>query len=171
MEDCYNNDCCCCQGPPGPPGEPGSGITPAYFNGVYIGGSQDIPPEGDVKFFLDYQSGDFDFTSNTDTITVNKSGIYRIDYSLTLRPLVDLLNVAYAVAINEFENPLSFFGIYDDQSDINKRVQLTGMFITSIDAGSTVKLRNKSATADVLAGTGIDNQAVNNASIIIQRIG
>jgi hypothetical protein len=44
------------------------------------------------------------------------------------------------------------------------------MFITSIAAGSTIVLRNKSSTTDYLAGTGVDNQAVNHASILIQRI-
>lgn len=50
------------------------------------------------------------------------------------------------------------------------RTELTGMFITSIPAGATVVLRNKSSTIDYLAGTGVDNQAVNHASILLQRI-
>jgi len=78
--------------------------------------------------------------------------------------------VAYAVAINGLENPLSFFGTYSDGLVTAERTELTGMFITSIAAGSIVTLRNKSSTEDYLAGTGIDNQAVNHASILLQRI-
>ena len=44
---------------------------------------------------------------------------------------------------------------------------MTGMFIASIAAGSTVALRNKSSTTDYLAGTGIDHQAVNHAAILL----
>lgn len=191
--------CCnsCCEGPPGPPGPKGkpgpagpqgetgpqgppgesgpqgpagSGVEPAYFNAVISGGYQTIPPEGDVNFLIAYQSGDFSFTPNSAKITVNTGGVYRIDYSLLIRPATGLLNIAYAVAINGLENPLSFFGAYSDELTDKERTQLTGMFITSIEAGSTVVLRNKSSSTDYLAGTGIDNQAVNHASILLQRI-
>lgn len=129
-----------------------------------------MSPEGNVKFLLAYQSGDFSFTPNTAEIVVNTEGIYRIDYSLLIRPATGRLNAAYAVAINGLENPLSFFGVYSDELPTTERVALTGMFITSIAAGATVTLRNKSATKDYLAGTGVDNQAVNHASILLQRI-
>lgn len=176
---------CCCQGPqgepgpqgpmgpqgaPGPQGPAGPGIEPAYFNAVMQGGYQTIPPEGDVNFLLAFQSGDFSFIPNTPEIIVNTEGVYRIDYSILIRPAAESLNIAYAVAINGLENPLSFFGAYSDGLWNTERMELTGMFITSIAAGSTVTLRNKSATEDYLAGTGVDNQAVNHASIIIQRI-
>ncbi len=187
MENNYNKThChCCCQGPAGPqgkPGEPGPpgpqgkpgpagpGIQPAYFNAVMQGGFQEIAPESNVKFLLAFQSGDFSFTPNTTEITVNLDGIYRIDYSLLLRPAAKPLNIAYAVAINGLENPLSFFGSYSDTSADTERAALTGMFITRIEAGSTVVLRNKSSSTDYLAGTGVDNQAVNHASILLQRI-
>lgn len=166
MDHNHDKSCCncCCHGPISP------GIEPAYFNAVMQGGYQDVPPEGNVKFLLAFQSGDFSFTPNTAEIIVNTEGIYRIDYSLLIRPVTGLLNAAYAVAINGLENPLSFFGIYSDEFTTTERVELTGMFITSIAAGSTVMLRNKSATVDYLAGTGVDNQAVNHASILLQRI-
>ncbi len=157
-------------GPAGPQGPEGPGIPPAYFNAVMQGGFQDVAPEEDVKFLLAYQSGDFTFTPNTSEITVNTGGIYRIDYTLLIRPATGLLNIAYAVAINGLENPLSFFGAYSNELATTERIELSGMFITSIPAGSTVVLRNKSTTADYLAGTGIDNQAVNHATIILQRI-
>ncbi|MEH2942419.1 hypothetical protein VSQ32_05985 [Lachnospiraceae bacterium KK002] len=80
------------------------------------------------------------------------------------------MNIAYAVAVNGLENPLSFFGTYSDELANTVRTELTGMFITSIPAGATVTLRNKSSTIDYLAGTGIDNQADNHASILLQRI-
>lgn len=102
---------------------------------------------------------------------MNTAGIYRIDYAVLARPSSGLFNMAYAVAINGLENPLSFFGTYADESAVQTRTPLTGMFITSIPAGATVELRNKSSTADDLAGTGVDNQAVNHASILLQRIG
>lgn len=161
------------QGPPGeigPQGPAGSGVEPAFFNAVISGGYQTIPPEGDVNFLIAYQSDDFSFTPNTAEITVNTGGVYRIDYSLLIRPSSGSLNIAYAVAINGSENPLSFFGTYSDELTDKERTQLTGMFITSIEAGSTVVLRNKSSSTDHLAGTGIDNQAVNHASILLQRI-
>lgn len=190
MNKNYNIPCCncCCQGPAGPPGPmgpqgpigpqgeagppgaPGSGVQPAYFNGVMQGGFQTVPPEGDVNFLLAYQSGDFPFTPNTAEIIVNTEGVYRIDYSLLVRPASRLLNIAYAVAINGLENPLSFFGIYSDELTSTERAGITGMFITAISAGSTVTLRNKSSTEDFLAGTGIDHQAVNHAVILLQRI-
>ncbi len=145
MRFTHNNSCCnpCCEGPQGkigpqgPPGEmgpqgpAGSGVQPVYFNAVIPGGFQTISPEGDVNFLIAYQSGDFSFTPNTAEITVNTGGVYRIDYSLLIRPASGLLNIAYAVAINGLENPTS---------------------------------------TDYLAGTGIDNQAVNHASILLQRI-
>ncbi len=158
------------QGPIGPQGESGPGVQPAYFNAVMQGGFQDVPPEGDVRFLLAFQSGDFSFTPNTAEIIVNTEGIYRIDYSLLIRPAASPLNIAYAVAINGLENPLSFFGAYSNDHTNAERAELTGMFITSIAAGSAVTLRNKSATEDYLAGTGIDNQAVNHACILLQRI-
>lgn len=158
------------QGEMGPQGPAGSGVEPAYFNAVISGGFQTIPPEGDVNFLIAYQSGDFSFTPNTAEITVNTGGVYRIDYSLLIRPSAGLLNIAYAVAINGLENPLSFFGTYSNELTDKERTQLTGMFITSIEAGSIVVLRNKSSSTDYLAGTGIDNQAVNHASILLQRI-
>ena len=165
------------QGPMGPQGEAGlqgpmgPGIQPAYFNAVMQGGFQNVPPEGEINFLLAFQSGDFSFIPNTPEIIVNTGGVYRIDYSLLVRPAFGLLNVAYAVAINGLENPLSFFGSYYGQLTNTERAELTGMFITSIAAGSTVTLRNKSSSEDYLAGTGIDNQAVNHASILLQRIG
>ncbi len=155
-------------GPAGPQGEPGT--PPAYFNAVMQGGFQTVPPEGNVNFLLAYQSGDFSFRPNTAEIIVNTEGVYRIDYSILVRPASGLLNIAYAVAINGLENPLSFFGAYSDEPADTRRAEINGMFITPIAAGSTVTLRNKSATEDYLAGTGIDNQAVNHASIILQRI-
>jgi len=161
------------QGAPGltgPHGEPGQGVRPSYFNAVVQGGFQDVIPEGYVNFLLAVQSGDFSFSPNTAEIVVNTEGIYRIDYSLLIRPGTGLLNIAYAVAINGLENPLSFFGTYSDEQSGSQRTELTGMFITPIAAGSTVVLRNKSSTADYLAGTGIDHQAVNHASILLQRI-
>lgn len=158
------------QGPMGPQGEPGPGVRPAYFNAVMQGGFQDVPPEGDVRFLLAFQSGDFSFIPNTSEIIVNTEGIYRIDYSILVRPAVGPLNVAYAVAINGLENPLSFFGAYSNEHTGTERAELTGMFVTSIPAGSAVTLRNKSSTEDYLAGTGIDNQAVNHACILLQRI-
>ena len=153
------------RGEAGPQGPAGIGLQPAYFNGF-----QDISPEGNVSFLLAYQSGEFSFTPNTSEITVNKEGVYRIDYSLLVRPVTGLLNTAFAVAINGTENPLSFFGTYSDKLTTTDRIEITGMFITAIPAGATVVLRNKSSTEDYLAGTGIDNQAVNQASILIQRI-
>lgn len=181
MRFIHHHSCCdpCCQGPagpPGPPGEtgpqgpPGPGVPPSYFNAVISGGYQTIVPEGDVNFLLAYQSGDFSFTPNTAEITVHTGGVYRIDYSLLIRPATGLLNIAYAVAVNGRENPLSFFGTYSDGLANTERTQLTGMFITPIEAGSTVVLRNKSSSTDYLAGTGIDNQAVNHASILLQQI-
>ncbi|MCI8783554.1 MAG: collagen-like protein [Dorea sp.] len=158
------------QGDVGPQGPAGPGVLPAYFNAVMQGGFQTIPPEGEINFLLAFQSGDFSFVPNTPEIIVNTGGIYRIDYSLLLRPATQALNVAYAVAINGLENPLSFFGTYSDGLVTAERTELTGMFITSIAAGSIVTLRNKSSTEDYLAGTGIDNQAVNHASILLQRI-
>lgn len=158
------------QGVPGPQGPASPEVQPAYFNAVMQGGFQDVVPEGDVKFLLAYQSGDFSFTPNTAEIIVNTGGIYRIDYTVLIRPVKGLMNIAYAVAINGLENPLSFFGGYTDGLAGTERLELTGMFITPIASGSTVTLRNKSATIDYLAGTGIDNQAVNHASILLQRI-
>lgn len=152
---------CCCQN---------LRVLPAYFNAVMQGGFQSIPPEGNINFLLAFQSGDFSFLPNTAEITVNKEGIYRIDYSILVRPASGLLNIAYAVAINGLENPLSFFGIYSDKPSNAERAEITGMFITSIAAGSIVTLRNKSSTEDYLAGTGIDHQAVNHASILLQQI-
>lgn len=134
------------------------------------GGYQDVSPDGSVKFLLVVQSGDFSFTPNTSEITVNTGGVYRIDYSVLARPAAGTINIAYAVAINGVEDPLSFFGTYHDGAADPQRTGLTGMFITSIPAGSTVTLRNRSSTVDHLAGTGIDNQAVNHASILLQRI-
>jgi hypothetical protein len=94
-------------GPAGPQGPPGKGIEPAYFNAVMQGGFQDVEPEENVKFLLVYQSGDFLFTPNTAKTIVNTRGIYRIDYSLLIRPVTGLLNVSDAVAINDLENSLS----------------------------------------------------------------
>lgn len=160
-------------GPAGPKGETGPqgiGIQPAYFNAVMQGGFQEVAPEKAVNFLIAFQSGDFSFTPNTAEITVNIGGVYRIDYSLLIRPSTGLLNIAYAVAINGLENPLSFFGTYSNELANTQRTELTGMFITHIPAGATVTLRNKSSSTDYLAGTGIDNQAVNHASILLQRI-
>lgn len=158
----HNKFCnCCCQE---------QAEAPVYFNAVMQGGFQTIPPEGEVNFLLAFQSGDFSFIPNTPEIIVNTGGVYRIDYSLLVRPAAGVINIAYAVAINGLENPLSFFGVYSDELRSTERAQLTGMFITPIDAGAIVTLRNKSSTEDYLAGTGIDNQAVNHASIILQRI-
>lgn len=133
-------------------------------------GFQNVPPEGNVNFLLAFQSGDFSFIPNTAEIIVNTGGVYRIDYSVLIRPAAGLINTAYAVAVNSLENPLSFFGAFSEELAKTERLQLTGMFITEIAAGSTVVLRNKSSNTDYLAGTGIDNQAVNHASILIQRI-
>lgn len=145
-------------------------MPPVYFNAVMQGGFQDVLPEGNVRFLLAFQSGDFSFTPNSAEITVNTEGIYRIDYSLLIRPVTGLLNVSYAVAINGLENPLSFFGAYSDKLTTADRAAINGMFLTPIAAGSTVALRNKSSTEDYLAGTGIDHQAVNHASILLQKI-
>ncbi len=163
-------------GPQGPKGETGlqgpagTDTRPVYFNAVMQGGFQDVYPEENINFLIAFQSGDFSFTPNTAEITVNTGGIYRIDYSLLIRPVTGLLNIAYAVAINDIENPLSFFGAYSNKFTTIDRIQLTGMFITSISSGSTVVLRNKSSTEDYLAGTGIDHQAVNHAAILLQKI-
>ena len=175
---CYYDGSCyyCCQGPAGPIGPTGEagpqglGVQPAYFNAVMQGGFQDIAPEGAVRFLIAFQSGDFSFTPNTTEIIVNTAGVYRIDYSLLVRPSTGKLNIAYAVAINGLENPLSFFGTYFNEPADTQRTEVTGTFIASIAAGSTITLRNKSSTVDHLAGTGIDNQAGNHAAILLQRI-
>lgn len=159
------------QGTAGITGPTGPGVAPSYFNAATNGGAQDISPEGEVTFLLAYQSGDFTFVPNTSTIIVNTTGIYRIDYAVVLRPNEGTINAAYAVAINGLENPLSFFGKYAEGLEDTERAALTGMFIASIPAGATVTLRNKSATANFLAGTGVDNQAINRSSILLQRIG
>jgi|GEM_PF-2539016 len=158
------------QGPQGPQGESGPGVEAVYFNAVYIGGLQNVPPNGEVNFLLDYQSGDFEFTRNTSTIIVKMGGIYRIDYVICVRPVIGLLNVSYAVDINGTEHPFSFFGIYSDGLADTERLQVTGMFIAEIEADSTVVLINKSSTDDYLVGTGVDNQAINRASILIHRL-
>lgn len=44
----------------------------------------------------------------------------------------------------------------DGLADI-ERLQLFGTFIASIPAGATITLKDKSATEDILAGTGVDN--------------
>lgn len=180
------NKCCCCrgpsgptgaqgppgvQGPTGPAGPPGPGIEPAYFNAVYNGGSQDVPPEGLVIFLLARQSGDFSFTAGSDTITINTAGVYKIDYAVTIRPNEGLINAAYAIVVGGLEDPLSFFGQYIDNDPDTFRIELNGFFITdNLSAGTTIQLRNKSSTTDVLAGTGINNQAVNRAAISLHRI-
>lgn len=165
----FNRSCCrhCCQGPDGPQCPK---IQPVYFNAVMQGGSQTIAPEEDVCFMLAFQSGDFSFTPNTAEITVHTGGIYRIDYSLLVRPTFGLLNIAYAVAIDGLENPLSFFGSYSNEFSNTVHTELTGMFLTQIEAGSVVTLRNKSSTEDHLAGTGIEHQTVNHACILLQKI-
>ncbi|EPY6472744.1 hypothetical protein ACWO4B_003444 [Clostridium sporogenes] len=91
---------------------------------------------------------------------------------VNVRPNNALINVAYAVTINGVEHPLSFFGIYSDEvnNTDTKRAEVTGMFVASIPTGATVALKNKSATEDILAGTGVDNQAINRSAIILQRI-
>lgn len=124
-----------------------------------------------MEFLLAYQSGDFTSVPNTSAITVNTAGIYCIDYAVVLRPNEGIINAAYAVAINGLENPLSFLGKYAEGLENTERVALTGMFITSIPAGATVTLRNKSSTVNFLAGTGVDNQTTDRSSILLQRIG
>lgn len=157
-------------GPTGPQGPAGPGVLPVYFNAITNGGNQTVMPGSDVTFTLAYQSGDFSLTPNTAAITVGTAGIYRIDYSLLLRPTEGLLNAAYAVTIDGVESPLSFFGLYAQGLPETERRQLAGMFIASIPAGAVVTLRNKSATEDILQGSGVDNQAVNRASILLQKI-
>lgn len=159
------------QGNTGATGPTGPGVEPAYFNAVYNGGGQQVAPEEAVPFLLAYQSGDFTFTRGSSVITVDTPGIYRIDYEVMLRPSDGVINAAYAVAINGIENPLSFFGSYSSGLADTERVLLSGFFIASIPAGATVSLRNKSSTVDSLAGTGVDNQATNRSSILIQKIG
>ena len=157
-------------GPQGEPALPGAGIEPVYFGAVVSGGNQTVPPEGEVTFLLAYQSGDFTFEANTSAVTVHTAGVYRIDYAVLIRPSNGIINAAYAVAVDGLENPLSFFGLYAEGLAETERRELTGMFITSIRAGSTVTLRNKAASEDILQGTGVDYQAVNRAAILIQRI-
>ena len=81
-----------------------------------------------------------------------------------------MLNIAYVVSMNGLEHPPSFVGTYADELPSTERTEITGMSFTPIAAGSTVTLRNKSSSEDYLAGTGIDNQAVNHASILLQKI-
>lgn len=155
----------------GPTGATGASFEPAYFNAVYNGGYQEVAPEANVSFVLAFQSGDFSFTPNGSEITVNTAGIYRIDYALTIKPTADLINAAYAVTIDGLETPLSFFGLHAEEADAADRSMLTGFVITSIGEGSVITLKNKSANTDFLYGTGVENQAVNGAAIIIQKIG
>ena len=82
------------QGEVGPEGPMGPGIQPSYLNAVMQGGYQNVPPEGEVKFLLAYQSGDFSFIPNTAEVIVNTGGVYRIDYSLLVRPAPESLNIA-----------------------------------------------------------------------------
>ncbi|ACA43965.1 hypothetical protein CLD_0691 [Clostridium botulinum B1 str. Okra] len=44
----------------------------------------------------------------------------------------------------------------DGLADI-ERFELFGTFIASIPAGATITPKNKSATEDILAGTGVNN--------------
>ena len=155
----HNRLCCncCCQGPAGPQGEPGPagpagpqgepgpmgpGVKPSYFNAVMQGGFQNIFPDGDINFLLAVQSGDFSFIPNTAEIIVNTEGVYRIDYSVLVRPVYGLLNVAYAVAINGLENPLSFFGTYAEELPNTERMEVTGMFITSIKQSAAIRWKH-----------------------------
>ena len=67
------------KGERGPAGPSGSEIQSSYFNAVMQGGYQDVPSEGEVKFLLAFQSGDFSIIPNTPEFTVNTGGIYRVD--------------------------------------------------------------------------------------------
>ncbi len=60
--------------------------------------------------------------------------------------------------------------MYSDGLAYTERSELFGTFIASIPAGATVTLKNKSATGDILAGTGVDNQVINRSAIILQKI-
>lgn len=157
-------------GPTGPQGPTGAGVEPSYFNACANGGAQDVPPGGEVTFQTAYQSGDFVFSPDTSTITVNTAGDYRVDYALTLRPEDGTVNAAYAVAINGVENPFSFAGVRITGLSDGERIELTGAFLASIPAGAAVTLRSKAATINHLAGAGVNNQAVNRSAILLQRI-
>lgn len=157
-------------GATGATGPTGAGVAPSYFDAAANGGAQDVPPGGEVTFQTAYQSGDFVFSPNTSTITVNTAGVYRVDYALTLRPEDGTVNAAYAVAINGLENPLSFAGVRITGLSDAERIELTGAFLTPIPAGAAVALRSKGSTINHLAGAGVNNQAVNRSAIILQRI-
>ncbi|MCC8122719.1 MAG: hypothetical protein LIO58_04180 [Oscillospiraceae bacterium] len=159
-------------GATGETGPTGAGFATAYFNAVYSGGQQEIVPEGDVTFLLAISSADdFSFTSGSTAITVNTGGVYFIEYILCMRPTADnVLNAAFAVTINGLEFPLSFFGEFNNQLNDSTRINLTGSFVATIPDGAFLTLRNKADTSVILAGTGIDFQAVNCSAITLIRI-
>jgi hypothetical protein len=145
-------------------------ITPAFFNGIYNGGNQDVAPNGEVCFLQAYQTGDFQFTPNTPCITCKTSGIYRIDYTLSLRPAVGQINATYAIDICGKEHPYSCFGLYLDGMADEERQELCGSFLTNLCSGETLVLKNKSNTCSHLSSCTPVSQTINRASIIIQRV-
>ncbi|MDR0949228.1 MAG: hypothetical protein LBM69_06915 [Lachnospiraceae bacterium] len=145
-------------------------IAPAFFNAVYNGGAQDVPCDGEVTFLLSYQSGDFQFIPNSTAITVTIPGVYRIDYSLTLRPTIGQVNAVYAILINGEPHPFSFFGTYCDGMGEQELITLRGSFLTDLLADEVVTLCNKSNTCNHLTSATPCSQSINRAAIMIQRV-
>jgi hypothetical protein len=145
-------------------------ITPAFFNAVYNGGAQDVPAGGEVSFLLSFQSGDFEFIPNTGDITVTIPGIYRVDYTLTIRPTIGMVNAVYAVLLNGVPHPFSYFGNYSDGLGDRELVTVRGSFITDILAGEVLSLTNQSDTCNHLTSCTPSSQSINRASILLVRV-
>ncbi|MDR0964414.1 MAG: hypothetical protein LBM60_07345, partial [Clostridium sp.] len=106
----------------------------------------------------------------TGSITVTIPGIYRVDYTLTIRPTIGEVNAVYAVMLNGVAHPFSYFGCYSDGLGECELVTVRGCFITDILAGEVLTLTNQSDTCNHLTSSTPSSQNVNRASILIVRV-
>lgn len=139
-----------------------------YFNASSIGGNQVVSLGRHIIFdLLNNKTSAFDFKSDSDLIIINLSGTYYFSYGLTFSTPV---KAAYAVTINGIEYPFSYFGIVSFSESKHKNIHLEGAFISKINAGSAIKIKNIGVENNILTGIGKFNVEVTRAYIFIAKL-
>lgn len=151
---CQCNPCCCCIGPTGPQGATGptgpTGATGAmgptgtalgaYGTFLYTNPNMTVLDLGPVVLNSSAEYSNLTFTPGGTTVTINNTGVYRINYSI--QKYTGSPNCQCEILVNGTAAPNTLV------SSIYPSTSLYGVTTLTLTAGSTVQL--------TLIGSAID---------------
>lgn len=164
----------CCISIPGPQGSPGApGSAPDVAYGYYavdlVAGPITVIPGAPILFntitSLNVSPSTFG------VITIQETGSYRLDYTITAQPFFDSgSTAAIQVFVNSVPLPGSNYGVFIPQPSLDPEQQLNGQATAFLTSGQTIALVNVGGDPISLQSTPnvVTNPVV--ASLIVKKI-